>query len=159
MQTIVVGTDGSPRAGEAVLRAVDLAVRCGAELHVVSAYKPLNTEAWMSAAVSAGGMAVDLRDLPDPGDGVREHLDGLADRLAADHGLKVQVHARAGSASDVLLDVAEEVQADMLVVGNRGMSGARRMLGSVPNTISHHAPCAVLIVPTAGVRDPATNSG
>lgn len=151
MKTIVVGTDGSPRAGEAVLRAADLAARCGAELHVVSAYKPLNTEAWMSAAVSAGGMAVDLRDLPDPGEGVREHLDGLAERLAADHGIAVTPHVRAGSAADVLLDVAEQVDADVLVVGNRGMSGARRMLGSVPNTISHHAPCAVMIVPTVSV--------
>ena len=155
MKTIVVGTDGSPRAGEAVRKAADLAATCGAELHVVSAYKPLNTEAWMSAAVSAGGVAVDLRDLPDPAEAVQENLDAMADRLASDCGITVTPHVRPGSAADVLLDVVEEVDADLLVVGNRGMSGARRMLGSVPNTISHHAPCAVMIVPTASVAAPA----
>jgi nucleotide-binding universal stress UspA family protein len=44
---------------------------------------------------------------------------------------------------------AGAASADMIVVGNRGMSGAKRMLGSVPNKVSHHATCEVLIVPTA----------
>jgi nucleotide-binding universal stress UspA family protein len=149
MQNIVVGTDGSERAGEAVRRAVELAQRCGAQLHLVSAYKPLNTEAWASAAATTGGMVLDMRDLPDPGVAVREHVEGLAGRLAKESGLTVTPHVRAGAAADVLLDVAAAVEADLLVVGNRGMSGARRMLGSVPNTISHHADCAVMIVPTA----------
>jgi hypothetical protein len=49
--------------------------------------------------------------------------------------------------------VAEEVHADLIVVGNRGMRGARRMLGSIPNHISHHAACDVLVVDTVdGVR-------
>lgn len=155
MQNIVVGTDGSARAGEAVQRALELAERCGAELHLVSAYKPLNTEAWASAAATTGGMVLDMRDLPDPGDAVREHLAGLAARLANDSGITVHTHVRAGAAADVLLDVAADVQADLVVVGNRGMAGARRMLGSVPNTLSHHAECAVMIVPTSDVREPA----
>ena len=149
MQNIVVGTDGSARAGVAVERALELARQGGAELHLVSAYKPLNTEAWASAAATTGGMVLDMRDLPDPGVPVREHVEGLAGRLADESGVKVTVHVRAGTAADVLLDVAAEVKADLLIVGNRGMSGARRMLGSVPNTISHHADCAVMIVPTA----------
>jgi nucleotide-binding universal stress UspA family protein len=155
MRTIVVGTDGSARAGEAVRRAAELASRCGATLHLVCAYRPLQAEAWASAASSAGGVVLDLRDLPDPGDAVREHLDGLAGQMANDHGIEVSCHCRAGAAPDVLLDVASDVGADLVVVGNRGMSGARRMLGSVPNTISHHAECAVMIVPTSDVREPA----
>ena len=156
MKNIVVGTDGSSRAGEAVEQAVALAQQCGAELHLASAYKPLSTEAWAAAAASAGGMVLDLRELPDPGVAVQEHLEGLAKKLMNRTGVMVHTHARAGAAADVLLDVATDVDADLLVVGNRGMSGARRMLGSVPNTISHHAECAVMIVPTSDVREPAT---
>ena len=148
MQNIVVGTDGSARAGVAVERALELAGRCGATLHLVSAYRPLNTEAWASAATT-GGMVLDMRDLPDPGVAVREHVGNLAERLTHESGVTVTAHVRAGAAADVLLDVAGDVEADLVVVGNRGMSGARRMLGSVPNTISHHAECAVMIVPTA----------
>jgi nucleotide-binding universal stress UspA family protein len=148
MKNIVVGTDGSERAAVAVDRAVELARSCGAELHLVSAYKPINTEAWAAAAASAGGIVLDLRELPDPGIAVQEHLDGLARKLQHRSGVTVHTHARPGGAADVLLDVATDVDADLLVVGNRGMSGARRMLGSVPNTISHHAECAVMIVPT-----------
>jgi nucleotide-binding universal stress UspA family protein len=155
MQNIVVGTDGSARAGEAVEQALDLARRCGAELHVVSAYRPLNTEAWASAAATTGGMVLDMRDLPDPGVAVRKHVEGLVGRLEQDSGVKVTPHVRAGAAADVLLDVAADVDADLLVIGNRGMSGARRVLGSVPNTISHHAECAVMIVPTAKADVPA----
>jgi nucleotide-binding universal stress UspA family protein len=155
MQNIVVGTDGSARAGVAVDRALDLAKRCGATLHLVSAYKPLNSEAWASAAATTGGMVLDVRDLPDPGVAVREHVEALAGRLAEQSGVAVMPHARAGAAADVLLDVAADVGADLLVVGNRGMSGARRVLGSVPNSISHHAGCAVMIVPTASADVPA----
>lgn len=155
MKNIVVGTDGSARAGEAVQRAVELAKQCGAQLHLVSAYKPLNSEAWASAAATTGGMVLDMRDLPDPGVPVREHVEGLAGRLEKDSGVQVTCHVRAGAAADVLLDVAVAVDADLLVVGNRGMSGARRVLGSVPNTISHHAECAVMIVPTATADVPA----
>ena len=53
-----------------------------------------------------------------------------------------------GDPADALMSVAADEEAEMIVVGNRGMSGARRMLGSVPNRVSHHARCGVLIVPT-----------
>jgi nucleotide-binding universal stress UspA family protein len=61
----------------------------------------------------------------------------------------VETFARQGDAADAILDVAEEQRADLIVVGNRGMTGAKRfLLGSVPNKVSHHAPCSVLIVRT-----------
>ena len=61
----------------------------------------------------------------------------------------VHTHAREGDPADAILDVAEEQGSDLIVVGNKGMSGAKRfLLGSVPNKVSHHAPCSVLIVRT-----------
>jgi nucleotide-binding universal stress UspA family protein len=66
-----------------------------------------------------------------------------------DAGLDVETFAREGDPADAILDVAEERDADLIVVGNKGMTGARRfLLGSVPNKVSHHAPCSVLIVRT-----------
>ena len=61
----------------------------------------------------------------------------------------MQTHPREGDPADAILDVAEEIEADLIVVGNKGMTGAKRfLLGSVPNKISHHAPCGVYIVRT-----------
>jgi len=57
--------------------------------------------------------------------------------------------ARQGDAADAILDIAEEQRSELIVVGNKGMTGAKRfLLGSVPNKVSHHAPCSVLIVRT-----------
>ena len=65
-------------------------------------------------------------------------------------GLQVRTFARQGDPADAILDVAEEQHADLIVVGNKGMTGAKRfLLGSVPNRVSHHAPCSVLIIRTS----------
>jgi nucleotide-binding universal stress UspA family protein len=64
-------------------------------------------------------------------------------------GVEVETHAREGDPADAILDVAEETGADLIVVGNKGMTGAKRfLLGSVPNKVSHHAPCSVMIIRT-----------
>ena len=61
--------------------------------------------------------------------------------------MRVETHAREGDPADAILDVAEEQGADLIVVGNKGMTGAKRfLLGSVPNKVSHHAPCSVMII-------------
>jgi nucleotide-binding universal stress UspA family protein len=60
----------------------------------------------------------------------------------------VTTHAVAGHPATAILSVAETVAADLIVVGNRGMKGTRRVLGSIPNHVSHHAACAVLVVDT-----------
>jgi nucleotide-binding universal stress UspA family protein len=73
---------------------------------------------------------------------------GRASLDAKAHDVDVQVHAEIGSAAEVLCQVAEAVSADLIVVGSRGMKGGRRFLGSVPNSVSHHSPCSVLIVDT-----------
>lgn len=61
----------------------------------------------------------------------------------------MSTHARKGDPADAILDVAQEQDAALIVVGNKGMTGTRRLLlGSVPNNVAHHAPCSVLIVRT-----------
>lgn len=144
--TIVVGTDGSPRAGHAVDAAQSLAALTGATLHVVCAYQPVSLA--LASVAGAAGSAVPV-DLGDERDTARAIADDAA-RTARDAGIPVQVHAVARSAADALCDVAQACGADLIVVGNRGMSGKGRVLGSVPNTVTHHARCAVLVVATDG---------
>ena len=143
-QRIVVGTDGSETADEAVRRAGELARSAGATLEIVSAYEPVAPSRLREEAVE---VPKDLEWAINP----REDVDHTLERargLAGD-GLEVKLHARQGNPADAVLDVAEETDADLIVVGNKGMTGARRfLLGSVPNRVSHHAPCAVLIIRT-----------
>ena len=82
-------------------------------------------------------------------DAAEQQLSAVAERLAGS-GVTVHTHALPEGGADALLDVAEAINADLIVVGNRGMTGLRRVLGSVPSTVAHHAHCAVLIVPTGG---------
>ena len=143
--SIVVGTDGSETAGEAVRKAVELARVCGpsARLHVVTAYKAL--EAMYLAPEVVG---VNLSGLIDPRSDAQNVVDDAAAKIRAE-GIEVETHLRPGDAASGILDVAESAKADVIVVGNRGMGGvARFLLGSVPNKVAHHAPCSVLIVRT-----------
>ena len=78
----------------------------------------------------------------------RTHAEHFLTRIARETKVRTQAHVLPGDPADVILQVAREVDADLIVVGNRGMHGARRVLGSVPNTLSHHAECSVLIVQT-----------
>jgi nucleotide-binding universal stress UspA family protein len=144
-KTIVVGTDGSGTAGEAVRQAVDLARTVGAKLELVSAYEP----------VPAQRLREERRDAPEdlqwaitPREDVDATLEAAA-AVARDAGVDVTVYPRQGDPADAILDVAEERDADLIVIGNKGMTGAKRfLLGSVPNKVSHHAPCSVLIIRT-----------
>jgi nucleotide-binding universal stress UspA family protein len=90
----------------------------------------------------------DLQWMINPREDVDSTLSDAAD-LVRGAGVNVETFAREGDPADAILDVAEERDADLIVVGNKGMSGAKRfLLGSVPNKVSHHAPCSVLIVRT-----------
>ena len=141
---IVVGTDGSETANEAVKRAAELAQTAGASLDIVSAYEPVAPSRLREEAVE---VPKDLEWAVNPREDVDHTLTEA--RALVDAELEVVCHARQGNPADAILDVAEEVAADLIVVGNKGMTGARRfLLGSVPNRISHHAPCAVLIIRT-----------
>lgn len=141
-EAIVVGTDGSETAKEAVNEAIRLAKAFGGELHVVSAYKPLRGA---HVAGAPAGAAKVWQPLPD------SRVEAILQEAAAAVRLRevpVKTHLSEDEPADALLAVASEVDADLIVVGNRGMQGARRVLGSVPNKVAHHASCNVLIVAT-----------
>jgi nucleotide-binding universal stress UspA family protein len=139
---IVVGTDGSETANQAVDEAIRLAKALGGELCIVSSFEPFRSV--KVQGVSAGNADVMA---PRAGELARGNVEEAAAR-ARNQDVKVDTHAVEKDPADALLEVAAEVGASMIVVGNRGMHGAKRLLGSVPNTVSHRAPCNVLIVST-----------
>ncbi len=136
---IVVGTDGSATADKAVQAAAQLAREGGAALHVVTGYSggPGMGEASGAALVDAGGLQ-------------RGAAESVGQKAATGwaEGLSTTVHPVGDHPANAILDTAESVGADLIVVGSRGMHGARRFLGSVPNSVAHGANCAVLIVKT-----------
>lgn len=143
--SIVVGTDGSQTAERAVTQAVGLAKSIGARLEIVSAYEPVPTSR----------LRTQRRDAPEDlqwAVNEREDVDATlkaAAGIAEEAGVEHAIYARQGDPADAILDVAEERGSDLIVIGNRGMTGAKRfLLGSVPNKVSHHAPCSVLIIRT-----------
>jgi nucleotide-binding universal stress UspA family protein len=142
---IVVGTDGSETAGEALGQAVDLAKLAGAELDIVSAYEPVSKR---RIEGEKQGAPADVQYEIGPREDVSRVLDAAA-IVAKQAGVEAQTHPVEGNPTDAILSVAEKSDADLIVVGNKGMTGARRfVLGSVPNNVSHHAPCSVIIVRT-----------
>jgi len=143
--SIVVGTDGSDTAGEAVRQASELARAVGASVHLVSAYEPVSNQRQREERQEAPG---DLEWMVNAREDVEATLREASGSLE-DAGVSVDTYAREGDPADAILDVAEEKNADLIVVGNKGMTGAKRfLLGSVPNKISHHAPCSVMIIRT-----------
>ena len=142
--SIVVGTDGSDTATEAVRQAIELARSVGARIQLVSAYEPV-TDARLHETIH---VPEDLHWMVNPREDVEATLEAAASEIRA-AGIEVEVVAREGDPADAILDVAEERGSDLIVVGNKGMTGAKRfLLGSVPNKVSHHAPCSVLIIRT-----------
>ena len=142
--SIVVGIDGSDTATEAVRQATALALAVGARIELVSAYEPV-TDARLRESIV---VPEDLHWIINPREDVEATLAAAAAEIR-EAGVAVEVFARQGDPADAILDVAEERGSDLIVVGNKGMTGAKRfLLGSVPNKISHHAPCSVLIIRT-----------
>jgi nucleotide-binding universal stress UspA family protein len=140
--SIVVGTDGSDTAEIALRRALDLARLTGAKLHVVSAYEPT------PARVGGNKPVAEAAEWSVGSDFKVEAVLQRARDTASGGSVDIEVHAPKGDAADSLIKTAKEQDADLIVLGSRGMQGARRVLGSVPNKVSHHAPCDVLIVQT-----------
>jgi len=147
-RAIVVGTDGSTTANEAVRRARVLAEAFAADLHVVNAYKPPALVMAATAEPGLGPSAIIEWEAAASEDS-RRLLDTVAGELIG-VGASVTTHAVAAHPAAAILSVAQSVGADLIIVGNRGMQGTRRVLGSVPNHISHHAPCDVLVVDSVG---------
>jgi nucleotide-binding universal stress UspA family protein len=140
-KTVVVGADDSSTAREAVVAAAQVARMSGGRLHIVTSYDP---------------RSVRLEDLPPefrltalhPADALLNNLS----EIAREHGVEPEVHPAASAPTHAVVDVAEQCQADLIVVGNKGMKGVRRVLGSIPNSIAHEAHCSVLIVDTVGAN-------
>ena len=143
-KTIVVGTDGSPTADRAVAAAAGLAQLCGAKLHLVTGFKVKRFE------VPTSSTGAPLTDTTAEVTMHQQAANELGKRALSSwaKGLEAEAHAVNGDAVSAILDVAEAVDADLVVVGSKGMHGTRRFIGSVPNSVSHGAPCAVLIVKT-----------
>ncbi len=140
--SIVVGTDGSATAAKAVAQAASLAALSGAHLHVAMAAPriPVLMAPDMVVASNEWGEASEQS--------TRLGLEEAV-AVATEAGAEATTHALAGDPADALLSLCEQVDADLLVVGNRGMQGARRfLLGSVSSRCAHHAECSVLIVQT-----------
>ena len=144
-ERIVVGTDGSDTAMAAVRQAVELAKVSNAELDIVAAFEP----------VSLGRIREEQAEMPGDVEyavGPREDVNVALENavgVAKQEGVEARPYPREGDPADAILDVAEDNGADLIVVGNKGMTGAKRfLLGSVPNKVSHHAPCGVYIVRT-----------
>jgi nucleotide-binding universal stress UspA family protein len=140
---IVVGTDGSTTADEAVRRAARAAALAGARLHIVTAVDG------PARSANAQELPLDLQWAATPGRAADQILDRA--RELVHPGVVVELYSRPGDAADVLVQLAEEVGADLIVVGNKGMHGMGGYVRpSVPNKVSHRARCDVLIVATDG---------
>ena len=142
LETIAVGTDGSGTATKAVEFALDLAEKFGSRVVFISSYTP----------VSETRIKREQRDAPadvqwaiNPAEDVEAALRQV-EEMADARGLKWTSEARQGDPADVLVELAEAHNADLLIIGNKGMQ--RRVLGSVPNSVTHKANCSVLIVKT-----------
>lgn len=142
---IVVGTDGSDTAAEAVRQAIELARMTGSDLLIVSAYEPVSGRRLKD---EQEGVPADVSYEIGPREDVNLVLETAVSE-AKRAGVEAEMRPVEGDPSEAILTAAEDSNADLIVVGNKGMTGARRfLLGSVPNNISHHAPCSVLIAHT-----------
>ena len=146
-QTVLVGTDGSDSSYRAVDRAAEIARDATARLVIVCAYEPATSREVAAAEDVLGDEAFSVVGSAP----AEETLRTAAERAAARGAGKIERVAVAGEPVKSLVSALEEHQADLLVVGNRGLNTlAGRLLGSVPATVSRRSPCDVLIVHTVG---------
>ncbi len=143
-RNVIVGTDGSPTAELAVRHAATLAKAFGARLTIVTAYAP------QPASPS------DISEVPEDllwritDSAAADDRAGSAQVIAKEVGVKdVRRRTSSGDPATAIIEVAEDTGGDLIVVGSKGMSSPSRfVLGSVPNKVSHHTPCDVMIVHT-----------
>lgn len=148
-ERIVVGVNQASTAASAAERALELGELTGGEVHLVCALRESPKGEPLSAMVPGAALAGGTPPTGAPGQGdARTHAEHFLARLRRSSKTRSHAHVLPGEPAEVVLQVADEVDADLIVVGNKGMHGARRVLGSVPNTISHQADCSVLIVQT-----------
>jgi nucleotide-binding universal stress UspA family protein len=138
MTVYVIGIDGSRTAATAAERAGSLAAETNADIHVVCAYRESG-----SSTVGVGSDTFTFSGLSEAEQTAEQQASAY--RAA---GLTATFAVAEGKPANVILDEAERVGAELIVVGNRRMQGAKRVLGAVANDIIHKAPCDVLLVKT-----------
>ncbi len=136
-KVVVVGADGSATARRAVEAAAEVAAMSKGALHIVTAFDPKNPVGAMPAEFANVNLESDADAL----------LQSLS-FISKNQGVATTVHSSTGDPAELIITYAEKVGADLVVVGNRGMKGVRRVLGSVPNSVAHGSPCSVLVVDT-----------
>jgi len=140
-EVVMVGADDSETAKRAVEVATDIAAMYGAKLHIVTALdKGHNVDF---------GPEFSHVHTKDDGQALLQSLSFVAKKRNVDP----ELHSVKGDAANGLLEKAKELVADLIVVGNRGMRGLHRVVGSVPNSVSHGAHCSVLVVDTIDTVD------
>ncbi|HEY3191247.1 MAG TPA: universal stress protein [Solirubrobacterales bacterium] len=135
ISTVAVGTDGSETAGEAVKQAAEFARRFDAKLVLLSAFKDAPPASGADEAQWAYNPAAQLREILS-----------RTEAEMNDQGIECTTVVDEGDPADVLVRLAKDCGADVLVIGNKGMQ--RRVLGSVPKSIAHNADCSVFVVKT-----------
>ncbi len=133
--TVAVGTDGSETASEAVRQAAEFARRFEAKLVLFSAFKDDPPPTGTDEAQWAYNPAAQLREI----------LTRTENEMN-EQGIQCTTLVDEGDPADVLVRLADECNADVLVIGNKGMH--RRVLGSVPKSVAHNADCSVFVVKT-----------
>jgi nucleotide-binding universal stress UspA family protein len=145
ISTVAVGTDGSETAEEAVRQAADIARRYEAKLVLLSVFPAEGSFAAYAGIPASGGSAAYVGWASSSQAQVRKILERSETALRQD-GIECETRSAEGDPADVLVRLATECGADLLVIGNKGMK--RRVLGSVPNKVTHKADCTVMVVKT-----------
>lgn len=145
-QRVLVGTDGSSSSFRAVRKAASIASDAGATLLLATIYRPMDARERQAAADALGAESYKVMGAHPAEDVLRDATDQAHE---VDRELKVDTVAVEGEPVDCLVQLAKDRKVDLVVVGNRGMTGIKgRILGSVPNGVAHKAECDVLIVDT-----------
>jgi len=135
ISTVAVGTDGSETASEAVKQAAEFARRFDAKLVLLSAFKDAPPPTGTDEAQWAYSPASQLREILS-----------RTEAEINEEGIECTTLVDEGDPADVLVRLADDCGADVLVIGNKGIH--RRVLGSVPKSVTHNADCSVFVVKT-----------
>ena len=141
IHTILVPTDFSPCAAQALRRAIALAKHGGGEVHLLHAY-----ELPIPLGFGEPAIALPQEFFDQVRERAQQHLDELAAQVSAE-GVKVHTYLTCDAPARAILETAQSLKADLIVMGTRGLTGVKHMLlGSVAERTVRLAPCAVLTV-------------
>jgi nucleotide-binding universal stress UspA family protein len=146
-KSIVVGTNGTDKDLAVVGHAAALAKISGATIHIAHGFKPVTSIAAGIADSAPGAASIDFDALDEAIEAENETAIASARAVAAEAGVSAIEHSLGGEPADVLMELARDLNADLIVVGNHGMHTKKRFFqGSVANRVVHHATCSVLVV-------------